>query len=72
MLEFDRLKLVITPTEFRLISMALSGVLAPRDEAAAKALSTKLLKAKMTSLRTALESTEGALEKSKSDGTQSK
>lgn len=69
MLELDRLKLTISQAEFRLISMALSGVLAPRDEAAAKTLSTKLLKAKATSLRTALESTEGALEKSKADGT---
>jgi len=67
--ELDRLKLTISQAEFRLISMALSGVLAPRDEAAAKALSTKLLKAKATSLRSALESTEGALEKSKANAT---
>lgn len=67
MLNLDRLKLTLTHAEFRLISMALSGVLPPKDAAAAKGLSTKLLKAKADCLRTALASTEGALEKSKAD-----
>jgi len=72
MLDLDKLKVTLTIGEFRLISMALSGVLLPRDEPAAKALSTRLLKAKADRLRVALETTEGALRKSKDEDPQQK